>query len=345
MNKTFGKIMCGEFNLLKNLYDDFRQVPVDLDLCSNDKPDFLYKYQQTIEHPVEASAPGTFNCKKTQTIRFEPTNRSGWWFKRRDIANSIPVKVASKNARTTIAGGVRNIVMDGMDANYVRLIEHIIALKNGIDIDSLMICVDSNDPPLFESGSSELIAALNSAGRKQTDNKCRFFAVKKTVSGCWSNGSFLVFSPLKKDALPVLNLDCGVNYNNVMGTQRLRYTVNKSNFSIGAQARTDASLKHAILCKTIGKLLPSTRHLGYNSKNILVAGQNRYITKPKLFYKGKSLESVWHRSTLDLLAAVALIKGRFLGKITSYKAGHAQDVEFVKLLYKHNMFEEVDLGL
>ena len=304
--------MCGEFNVLKNLYNEFRQIPVDLDLSTDSKPDFIYKYQQTIEHPVEVSAPGTFNCKNIQTVRFEPTNRSGWWFKRRDITNAFPVKVDSKNAKTTIAGGVRNIVIDETNnSNYVRLIEHIIALKAGIDIDSLMICVDSNDPPLFEAGSRDLIAALKSAGRKQTDNKCKFFTVKKTVSGCWNNGSFLVFSPLKKDALPVLNLDCGVNYNNVMSTQRLKYTVNQTNFNIGAQARTDASLKHAVLCKTVGKIFPATRNLGYNSKNVLVAGQRRYFTKPKLFYDGKSLESVWHRSTLDLLAAVALIKGRF----------------------------------
>ena len=46
------------------------------------------------------------------------------------------------------------------------------------------------------------------------------------------------------------------------------------------------------------------------------------------------MEAVWHRSVLDLLAAMALIpNGLFVGKITSYKAGHRLDCELVKQLY------------
>ena len=153
-----------------------------------------------------------------------------------------------------------------------------------------------------------------------------------------------MISPLENNINPVLNLDCCVNYNNVMGKQHIKYTISLENFRTGAQARTDASLKHAILCKTIGKFLPSTRHLGYNRKNILIAGPSRYYSKPKLIHNGKSLESVWHRATLDLLAAIGLIsEGRFMGNIVSYKAGHAQDVEFMKLLYKNNMLKEIKI--
>ena len=344
MDKKFGKILHGQVSLLDSYCKDFNTIPVDLDLCENKHPDYIYRYQQTVDTYVEACAPGTFNYKKIQTVRFEPTDREGWWFKRDDIAGSLPVQVSSKNARTTVAGGVRNIVLDGIEPSYVRLIEHIIALKTGLDIDNLMICVGSDDPPLFESGSLDLIEALDFAGRKKTPYLNRFYTVKETVSAQWDNGSFLIISPLEKGDPPVLNLDCCVNYNNVMGKQRIKYTVSLENFKIGAQARTDASIKHAVLCKTIGKIFPSTRNLGYNSKNVLVAGKSRYYTKPKLMHNGKSLESVWHRATLDLLAAVALIsEGRFLGSIISYKAGHAQDVELVKLLYKNNMFKEVVL--
>jgi UDP-3-O-acyl-N-acetylglucosamine deacetylase len=342
MDKKFGKILYGETSLLKDSFDEFNQIPIDLDLCMASCSDFIYKYQQIIEKSVEVSAPGTFNRKKIQTVRFEPTDREGWWFKREDLSGSLPVQVSWKNARTTVAGGVRNIVLDGVEPNYVRLIEHIIALKVGLDIDNLMIRVDSDDPPLFESGSLDLIKALELAGRKKINRTCRFYTVKETVSAQWDNGSFIIISPLGKKKIPVLNLDCGVNYNNIMGKQRIKYTVSLENFKIGAQARTDASLKHAILCKTIGKILPATRNLGYNRKNVLVAGQSRYYTKPKLLHNGKSLESVWHRATLDLLAAIALIcKGRFFGNIVSYKAGHAQDVELIKLLYKSNMFKEI----
>ena len=344
MDERFGKILHGNASLLKQPFDEFNTIPVDLNLCTERCSDFTYKHQQTIKKPVEVAGPGTFNCKKIRTIRFEPTDREGWWFKREDLRNSLPVQVSCENARTTVAGGVRNIVLDGVEPNYVRLIEHIVALKVGLDIDNLMICVGSDDPPLFESGSIDLIKALESAGRKMKSRECRFYTVTETVSAQWDNGSFIIISPLSGKNIPILNIDCGVNYNNVMEKQRLKYTVTLDNFKKGAQARTDASLKHALLCKTIGKVLPSTKNLGYNKKNVLIAGRNRYYSDPKLLHNGKSLESVWHRATLDLLAAVALIsEGRFLGNITSYRAGHAQDVELIKLLYKNDMFKEIKI--
>ena len=129
-----------------------------------------------------------------------------------------------------------------------------------------------------------------------------------------------------------------------MGKQRLKFTLTLENFKKGAQARTDANVKHAILCKTIGKFLPSIRKLGYNRKNVLLAGQSRYYNLPGLIHNGKSLESVWHRATLDLLAVIALVsEGRFLGNIISYRAGHAQDVDFINLLYDNNMLKEIKI--
>ena len=346
MDNELGQTFIGNKEILENLYDEFNKIPVDLDLSLDNCSDYIYKNQYTIKKPTEASAPGTFNCKKTQTIRFKPTDKEGWWFKREDIQGSSPVQVTTKNASTTNAGGVRNIILNGVEPNYVRLIEHIIALKPGLTIDNLMICVKSDDPPLFESGSIDLIKALDSAGKKETMFPCKFYTVKETISAQWSNNnSFLIISPLKDVNNPTLNLDCCVNYDNAMGKQRLKYTVSLNNFLTGATARTDASLKHAILCKTIGKLLPSTRNLGYNKKNVLVAGKTKYYTEPKLFHNGKTLESVWHRATLDLLAAVALIsEGRFMGNITSYKAGHAQDVELIKMLYKKDMLKEININ-
>ena len=47
---------------------------------------------------------------------------------------------------------------------------------------------------------------------------------------------------------------------------------------------------------------------------------------------------MWHRSVLDLLAAIALINnGLFVGRITSYKAGHRLDCDLVRQLYLNEM--------
>ena len=86
------------------------------------------------------------------------------------------------------------------------------------------------------------------------------------------------------------------------------------------------------------KLFADTRNLGYTRRNILVHGKTKYLNEPKLVFGGKALEAVWHRATLDLLAAVALLDtGRFAGTIVSYRAGHTQDVRMAGLLYLNDL--------
>ena len=163
---------------------------------------------------------------------------------------------------------------------------------------------------------------------------------QKVVMGFGERGFLMLEPPEKKDNDKLI-LDCGINFtDNVMGKQRIKFPVIDMFCEKGSVARTNSSLKHAILCKTIGKLIPSTRNLGYSIKNILVTGKNRYYNKPRLMDNSKSLEPIWHRAVLDLLAAVALIPdGLLVGKLTSYKAGHTQDVEFIKELYRNNLLE------
>jgi UDP-3-O-acyl-N-acetylglucosamine deacetylase len=103
-------------------------------------------------------------------------------------------------------------------------------------------------------------------------------------------------------------------------------------------ARTNTSFGKVLYCATIGKLFADVRNLGYNKHNVSIAGKSRYINEPRLKHEGKALEAVWHRSVLDLLAAIALINnGLFVGRIKSYKAGHRLDCDLVRQLYLNEM--------
>ena len=62
-----------------------------------------------------------------------------------------------------------------------------------------------------------------------------------------------------------------------------------------------------------------------------------------MIHEGKSLEAVWHRSVLDLLAAIALIpNGLLVGHITSYKAGHRLDCEMIRQLYLNELLHPMN---
>ena len=337
MSENFGLVLDGNINILQKNYDKLMSIPYDMDL-SNEAPEPIHKYQNTIKEPFEISARGTFHGKKVRKLIIEPSEKEGWWFDRTDLNDSLPVKVSIHNVWTTGGAGVSNIVLrSGSSNNYIRLVEHIIALKSGTNIDNLKIKLTSGDPPLFNKGSVKLVEALDNAGVVSTKKEQQYVTVKEKVTLLSQNGGFLIISPATKDSKS-LSLDCTRDFNNAIGVQRIKFPVNSKNFNFGSMARTNASTWQMYYCKTIGKFFADTKNLGYTKDNVLVVGKNKYLNTPELLHNGKSLEAAWHRAVLDLLAATALVDtGRFVGDIVSYKGGHALDVEMIKMLFAHDL--------
>lgn len=337
-----GPVLRGVAADAEHAWQTLLDLPVDED-CLHAPPAPVRTRRTTIERPVQVQGPGTFFGKETRTIEFRPTEREGWWFDRSDNADWLGIEVGIHNVWTT-GQVVSNIVLrSGSPHNYVRLVEHIIALRMGMGIDDLVIRIDSGDPPLFDVGSMPLVEALESAGVVESAFPLRYVTVKEPAVFSAPDDKLLLFEPADP-ADPKLELDCGIDFPNAIGTQRIRLVVNHETFRRGAHARTNTTARKKFYCQTLGKLFADVRNLGYTDQNVLIAGQESYHNTPGLVVDGKSLEAVWHRAILDLLAAVALIdRGAFLGKVTSFKAGHAMDVEAIKDLYRLDMLEDVNL--
>lgn len=338
MNHTLPdhQLLVGEPETLRRSWDAFQAIPVDhdrLDETTSPAPERA----STIEREVSVEGPGTFLGKAIRKVTFAPTHLPGWWFDRTDLPEALPVKVSIRNVWTTGAV-VSNIVLrSGSPHNYIRLVEHIIALRYGFGVDNLMIKIDSGDPPLFDRGNLDLVEALDRAGRVESETQLSYYTVRKPVALATPEGKFLVFEPAK-DGDKGLYIDCAIDFPNAIGKQRIRFPVNESCCRLGAEARTNTTLQKMLYCKTVGKLFADIRNLGYTGKNVLIAGKFGYVNEANILHNDKSLEAVWHRAVLDLLAAVALIdEGRLAGTITSYKAGHAIDVQMVRHLYTDNM--------
>ena len=293
--------------------------------------------QTTLSRPVTVQGPGTFFGKHIRTLTFEPCESGGWWIERGDQADVLPFLVAARNVWTT-GDVVSNIVLRaGPPHNYLRMVEHIIALKVGLGLDHVLIRAEAGDPPLFTRGSMDLVEAFEAAGTRELERPAAWFTVKEPVVLCSPNGAFLALAPCRT-AQPELRVDCAVDFPNAIGRQRIRFRVNPSRFRYAAEARTNTSIWKILYCQSIGKLFADVRNLGYTRENILIAGQRGYYNAPRLLHENKSLEAVWHRAVLDLLAAIALIEeGRFCGEVVSYKAGHQLDVRLICQLYKHNL--------
>ena len=327
-----GRVVAGDAAAIAAAAVRMRDQPVDLERL-HDGPYPFSKWHTTIGSAQSASGHATFSPRNS-TLTFSPTREDGWWIRRTDQKEQFPFKVSVRNVWTT----ARNIVLRcGNPHNYLRMVEHIVALRVGMGVDSLLIETDSGDPPLFDRGNLDLVEAIEKAGIVETDAPARFITVKEPVTFGGNRGDFLTFLPAKPGECG-LRVACAIDFPSVIGRQRIRFDVTPETFRIGAEARTNAPSKEYWYAKTVGKLFADTRNLGYTRRNILVHGKTKYLNEPKLVFGGKALEAVWHRATLDLLAAVALLDtGRFAGTLVSYRAGHTQDVRMAGLLYLNDL--------
>ena len=342
VQEPFGHILGGSLDDLRRAYDRMQAQPVDWDLPYTGAGTG-HRLQRTLAKPVTVSGPGTFLGKATRTLTFSPTDLEGWWFSREDLADSLPVRVSIRNVWTT-GDVVSNIVLrSGPPQNYIRMVEHIVALKVGLPVDNVMISMESGDPPLFQRGSLDLVEALENAGTVETTRPVQYWTVKERVTVTSGQGNFLIFEPADP-AQPRLTVDCAVDFPTAIGQQRIKFPLNYEHFRRGAEARTNTPYGKMLYVKTLGRIFADLRNLGYTKDNILIAGRRRYKNEPKLLHEGKSLEAVWHRAILDLFAAVALLEeGRFVGHITSYRAGHALDCLAMRLLYKKGLLQPIQV--
>jgi UDP-3-O-acyl-N-acetylglucosamine deacetylase len=338
LSAQLGRILSGHPDDVFRSYDAFATQPVDFESDDGDLPG-NGAARTTLARETSVTGPGTFFRRARRTLTFAPAPAGeGWWFDRTDLSDFLPIKVSIHSVWTTL----RNIVLcSGSPRNYMRMVEHIVALKTGLGIDDLIIHMDSGDPPLFDRGSLDLVEALERGGLATQPIPPVYVTVTEPVTMAGPHGSFLTLRPCA-DVRPSLKIDCAIDFPTAIGKQRIRIALNTALFRQAAQARTNCTQTQMLYTKTIGKVFADTRNLGYTKENILIAGRRGYVNEPKMLHNGKSLEAVWHRMALDLLAAVALIdSGRFCGEILSYKAGHTLDVQMVRKLVKLRLLKAV----
>jgi len=334
-----GRILLGETQAVRQAQERFHAQAIDvIDLCEGDAG--FSSRRTTLGGEQSVTGPGTFYKRAQRTLTFKPSDEYGWWIDRTDLREQLKTNVTIRNVWTS----ARNIVLrSGNPHNYLRMVEHIVALRLGMGVDDLVISVNSGDPPLFERSSLDLVEAINLAGIVERDEPARFVTVKEPVTFGGDRGDFLTFLPAENNEKK-LRLDCAIDFNSIIGKQRIVFDVTPKTFRHGAYARTNASYSQLLMSRTFGFLMADTRNLGYTTDNILIHGKKKFYGEPRFVQadSGKAMEPVWHRATLDLLAAIALIDtGRFVGRVVSYRAGHTLDVRAIGQLYLNNLLTPV----
>ena len=333
-----GRVVFGDGAGIMRAWADFCAQEVDEERLAQSRDCPFPLKRRTIAREVSVSGVGTFQRGSRQTLVLAPSERPGWWIRRMDQPEQLDTLVDISNLWTS----AQNLVLrSGSPHNYLRMVEHIVALKAGLGLDSVVLKVNSGDPPLFDDSSLPLVKAVEEAGVVETGEDATFVTVKEPLVFGGGRGDFLLFLPAKEGERG-LRLDCAIKWDTVIGRQRVRFDVTEETFRYASFARTNATHRQYLLALTIGKLFAATRNWGYTKKNILIHGPRKYYTEPRFPVNGKFLEPVWHRATLDLLAALSLTGAdRFCGTVMSYRAGHTLDCDAVRAIYRNDLLRRI----
>ena len=329
-----GKTVFGSSASIAAAYERFHVQPIDETRLASDRSSPFSARRLTLLGEAPVAGIGTFKGSEKQTLTFAPSKKPGWWIRRMDQPEQLDTAVDIANLWTS----AQNLVLrSGSPHNYLRMVEHIIALRVGLGVDDVLLKVNSGDPPLFEQSSLPLVKAMEHAKIVETDVDASYVTVKEPVAFGGGRGDFLLFLPAENGERN-LRIDCGISWNTVIGNQRVLFDVTPETFRYAAYARTNATRRQYLLAKTVGKLFAATRNLGYNEKNILIHGRRRFYTEPRFPLGDKFIEPVWHRATLDLMAAIALVgPSRFVGTVVSYRAGHTLDCDAIRALKRNDL--------
>lgn len=333
-----GRIVFGSAASINAAYELFKGQTIDETRLASDRSCPFPQKRQTLAGEAPVSGIGTFYGSVRQTVTFAPSEKPGWWIRRTDLPEQLDTKVDIANLWTS----AQNLVLrSGSQHNYLRMVEHIIALKCGLGVDNVLLKVNSGDPPLFDQSSLPLVKAMEHAKIVETEQDATYVTVKEPVAFGGTRGDFLLFLPAENGARN-LRIDCAISWNTVIGQQRVLFDVTPETFGYASLARTNATHRQYLFVKTIGKLFAATRNWGYNERNILIHGPRRFYTEPRFQVGEKFLEPVWHRATLDLMAAIALTgEHRFVGTVVSYRAGHTLDCDAIRALYRNDLLTKV----
>lgn len=329
-----GRVVLGDPVSVTKAYARFREQPIDETCLAPNRASPFTDFRRGLSVDVPVTGVGTFKGSVSQTLTFSPSARPGWWIRRLDLPEQLDIAVDIVNLRSS----AQNLVLGcGSAANQLRMVEHIIALKAGLGVDDVLIKVTSSDPPLFDASSRPLVDAMEKAGITTSTTPVRYVTVKEPLAFGGSRGDFLLFLPAAAGERN-LRVDCAITWNTVIGSERVLFDATPETFKYASLARTNATRRQYVLAKTIGRLFSSTRNLGYTKENILIHGPKGFYGEPRFPMGDKFLEPVWHRATLDLMAALSLTgPDRLVGTVVSYRAGHTLDCDAIRALYRNDL--------
>ena len=296
--------------------------------------------QTTISKKVSLTGVGLHTGKEVE-INFLPAEiNDGYKFRRIDL-EGLPIINADASLVTNTQRGTC-LENNGVT---IQTCEHVLAALVGLEIDNVIIELNTSEPPIMDGSSKYFIEALESVGIKKLEAFREVFIVKDVISYVdEESGSEITIIPSEEYQVTTM-VDFGTN---VLGTQNANL-LQLSDFKKDISDSRTFSFLHEI-----EMLLERGLIKGGDLNNAIV-----YVDKPlcqetmerlKIAFNKESIsvtsngildnltlhhpnEAARHK-LLDVIGDLALIGTRIQGKVIANKPGHFVNTQFAKKLSK-----------
>ena len=294
--------------------------------------------QTTIKKSISLQGVGIHTGNKV-TLTFNPAvENTGYMFKRIDLPGQPEIEALSKYVIDTQRG--TTLEKDGVK---LKTVEHVLAALVGLEIDNVLIHIDSEEPPIMDGSSKFFVEALEKSGIRELSQNRSEYIVKNVITyKDDQTGSEITVIPSDNYEVTAM-----VDYETkVLGTQNATLSdlsEFKDNFS---NARTFSFL-HEIEMLLENNLIKGgdlNNAIVYVDKKISDATMDKLkkaFNKNKVSVKSNGIldnlnlhypnEAARHK-LLDVIGDLALIGKRIRGKIIAKKPGHKTNTMFAKMI-------------
>lgn len=294
--------------------------------------------QRTIKETVTVSGIG-LHTGNTVNLTFKPAvENHGYKFKRIDVEGS-PIIDANVDYVVDTSRGTT------LEHNGVKIYtaEHCLAALAGLEIDNILIELNSAETPILDGSAKLYVDALKKAGIVEQNADREYFEISENI--VFSNAD----KKIEMLAIPSdeYNISTMIDYDeDVLGTQH------SSMSSIKDFEKEISPCRTFVFLHELEVLLNNNLIKGGDLNNAIIfvnrpVGQNELDRLAELFEKPKvevlkegilnNLELNFpnepaRHKLLDVIGDLALIGMPIKGRIIASRPGHASNIEFAKLI-------------
>lgn len=278
------------------------------------------RVRQSICKKVTIDGVGLFSGLKV-TLSFVPSIEEGIFFKRLDLPNSPLIKATIDHLK----GTPRCTILGNKEVS-IQCVEHVLAAVYALDIDDLVIELDSFEPPICDGSSKEFVRLLEEGGVTAQQGVQKIYYLQQPIYLDTQGGQII--------ALPSeeLKVSYTIAYKNhpLLSSQFYSLSVDKKSF-----------IEELSFCRTFAlleeiELLVEKKVIqGGDLNHGVVIDQERVLNPLGLRC---SNEMVRHK-ILDLIGDLSLVGAPVRAHFIVLFGGHFLHTECAKRIYK-NIMEE-----